>query len=115
MSYQGRMQIAEHSPPLQTSCLHHRQQTLHETTAALTMTAEGMLSPQHPPTQQTLRMIIGRLDSFLRHQLPQPHLDVLQVGTKLRRLAISAAAPRLQHAMQHSYVWPPSNWSHRRF
>jgi hypothetical protein len=104
MGHQRRMQITEYSLPLQPPRRHRRQQTLHESATPLTDATQGVLPPQHATTQQTLRMVVGRLDPFFRHELPQSPFDVLQVGAKRRRLGIGAASPRLQQPMQVSDV-----------
>jgi hypothetical protein len=104
MGCQRRLQITENSLPLQSLRLHHRQQTLHEATTTLAGAAKGVLPPQHPTSKQALRVVVGRLDPFFNHQLPQPHLHVRKVGAKLCCLGIGATLPRLQQPMQFSYL-----------
>src|SRR4051794_2430980 len=84
MSVDRATEILQRVVPMQATRLHDRQNPFDETAANRTVAAKAAPTPQHRATQQTLHVIVGRLDSFLRRERPQRALQLQQVPTELR-------------------------------
>src|SRR5438445_5724125 len=96
MREQRLIQELQHWALLQPAGLHDGEDALDETTAGITMAAEGVLPPQHTGAQQTLNMVVGRVDGFFAYKGPQRRLDLQQVLAKGRCLRVLAGAAQLQ-------------------
>src|SRR5262245_57826895 len=83
-------QVVQYRPLLQAQRLRHRQDALHKTATRLTVATERPLPPQHPRTQQTLDVVVGRLYPTLIHKGPQRRLQLQQVPAKAGRLFLRA-------------------------
>src|SRR5471030_2776159 len=82
MSVDGITEIRQRVFLMQATRLHDRQNPLDESAAHLTVAAEAAPTPQHSATQQTLHVVIGWLNSFVRRERPQRALQLQQVSTE---------------------------------
>ena len=99
MCAQGFLEVRQHGPALQTQRLHHGQDALHETAAALTATPETTLPPQHLATQHTLRMIVGRFYALDKRKRPQRLLPCQQLAARPPRRRAAAAQTTTQQRL----------------
>src|SRR5271170_3346462 len=98
MSRQRICQELHYWPLLQSQCLHHREDPLHETTAPCTMTTKRILTPQHTGSQLPLDMIVRRLHPLVgvADELPHRRLELQQIPAKRRRPGVAAKRTFLQ-------------------
>src|SRR5437867_4277298 len=101
MSVDSATEIVQWVFRTQATRLHNGQNPFDELAASWTVAAEAAPTPQHSATQQTLHMVVGRLNSFMGRKRPQGTLQFQQVPTELRHariLAQSAFQQRLAQA-----------------
>jgi hypothetical protein len=95
------MQELQDRTLLQTQRLHHRQYPLPKAAPFRTVAAKCVLTPQHAGSQQTLDVVVGRLDPLLIQKRPQGWLRRQQVATQRRRFGIPAARTLSQPTPHH--------------
>ena len=100
MSVDSATEILQRVFPMQAARLHDRQNPFDELAARLTVAAEAAPTPQHGPTQQTLHVVVGRLNAFTRRERPQRALHLQQVPTELRHARIVSQAAFQQRLAQ---------------
>ena len=106
---QRLIQIIQHRTLLQSQRLGHRQNALDETATGSAMATKGVFPPQHPRTQQTLDMVVGRLDTFLIQKSPHRRFRRQQVRAKGRRLGVGECAPSANQSRNRSRSGSNSN------
>src|ERR1019366_289679 len=83
MSLDSVTEIRQRVFLLQATRLHDGQNPFDESAASFTVAAETAATPQHGATQQSLHVVVGRLNAFMRRKRPQRALQLQQVPAEL--------------------------------
>src|SRR5260370_999750 len=75
---------------MQAARLHHCENPFDEPAARLAVATEAAPSPQYGTTHETLDVVVGRLNTLMRHECPQRRFQRQQVLAKLSYARIIA-------------------------